>query len=58
METSNPLVVQLVNEFQNGFSIREIKKPTPLYVSAKMTLKKFFSGTDIFNGDLPEVESE
>jgi hypothetical protein len=47
MEVSNPLVVQIIREYQNGFSAREIKKPTPLCAS-KMTLDEFFSGVDIF----------
>ncbi len=51
IEVSNPLIVQLISEFQNGFAIREIKKPTPLCAS-KMILEDFFSGTDIFNGDI------
>jgi hypothetical protein len=55
IEVSNPLIVQLIIEFQN-LAIREIKKPTPL-CATKMTLEEFFSGTDVFNGDISETEN-
>jgi hypothetical protein len=41
----------------NGFSIRQTKKPTPL-CATRMTLEEFFSGLDIFNRDMSEVEVE
>lgn len=30
IEVNNPLIIKIIREFKNGFSIREIKRPTPL----------------------------
>jgi hypothetical protein len=46
---SNPLIVQLIDEYTRGFGGgRPITKPTPLCPN-RLTIDEFFNGIEIFN---------
>jgi hypothetical protein len=46
---SNPIIVQLIDEYQRGFGGgRNISKPTPLCAN-RLLIEDFFDGTDIYD---------
>ena len=48
IDNSNPLIVQLIDEYRRGFSARLVNNPTPLCASNTL-LENFFQGINIFN---------